>query len=47
MSEIALSGVVFGESETDRRTLMNKIRVNDGLDPIDWDGYDQNRASDG
>lgn len=42
MSDLAISGVVVVRSESDRRTLMNKLRINDGLDPIDWEAYDQN-----
>jgi len=40
MSDIALQGIVIVRTEADRRALMNKIRVNDALDPIDWEGHD-------
>lgn len=41
MSEIALESIVIVDSKKDRRELINKIRINGGMAPIDWDGHDE------
>ena len=40
MSEIVIDGILIVESKEDRRILENKIRVNNGAPPVDWEDYD-------
>jgi len=40
MSEIVIDGILIVESKEDRRKLVNKIRINNGEQPIDWEGHD-------
>ena len=47
MSEVVLDGIVIVESRKDRRDLMNKIRLNNGVEPIDWKGHDEWKAREG
>ena len=46
MAETAIWSVVIVDTESDRRSLMNQIRINGGETPIDWDGYDKQSAQD-
>ncbi len=41
MSEIVLDTIIIVNSKQERRELMNKIRVNCGMQPIDWRGRDK------
>ena len=41
MSEIGIDGLILVKSAADKRTLMNKIRVNNGEPPIDWESFDE------
>jgi len=36
-SEVVLDGVVVVDTENDRRSLINKVRANNELDPVDWE----------
>lgn len=45
MSEVVLDGLLIVRDRNDRRVLMNKIRVNNGDVPIDWQGFDKLVAS--
>jgi hypothetical protein len=38
MSEIVIDGMLVVESTEDRQELVNKIRINNGEPPIDWEG---------
>ena len=40
MADIAIDSLVIVNSKQDRRSLINKIRINSGESPFDWDGYD-------
>ena len=40
MLEIVFDGLLVVTSKEDRRSLVNKIRVNNGESPIDWEGHD-------
>jgi len=40
MSEIVIDGLLVVASKEDRRSLVNKIRVNNGESPIDWERHD-------
>ena len=44
MSEIVIDNLVIVESMKDRRDLMNNIRQNNGIEPIDWHGHDEWKA---
>ena len=41
MSEVVLDGLLIVKDKNDRRTLMNKILVNNGEAPIDWKEFDK------
>ncbi len=47
MSEVVLDGILFVKNKKDRRDLMNKIGLNSGIGPIDWEGHDEWRARNG
>jgi len=38
MSEIVIDGLLVVESTEDRQELVNKILINNGEPPIDWEG---------
>lgn len=44
MSEVVLDGLLIVKDKNDRRTLMNRIRVNNAVEPIDWQGFDEEEA---
>ena len=46
MSEIVIDGLLVVASKEDRRSLVNKIRVNNGESPIDWEGHDNWKTQD-
>nr|CAP48562.1 putative integron gene cassette protein [uncultured bacterium] len=41
MSEIGIDGIIIVENATERRILMNKIRVNNDEPPINWQRYEE------
>ncbi|MEM7799607.1 MAG: hypothetical protein AAF633_10490 [Chloroflexota bacterium] len=43
MSRVVLDGIVIVNSRDDRRKLINKLRVNNGELPIQWEEHDKRR----
>lgn len=41
MSQVEVNGLFVVENENDRRILMNKILINNGDTPIDWQEFDE------
>ncbi len=37
MAEVVLDGIVLVKTKQDRQELMNRIRINNGEPPIDWE----------
>ena len=40
MSEVVLDGMLIVENKKERHDLMNRIRLNNGIDPVDWQDHD-------
>jgi len=46
MAEVVLDGVLLVKTKQDRQELMNRIRLNNGEPPIDWETREKHQQPD-